>query len=134
MIAVLEKSREEIRREKTEQAKRRNFIQATAKFIEVSVDPFNIFDLPPVEESVRCPLGRSLSWRQKELLREKLKIDPDRIGAAHARQLLDEYFRRVNEHLATFGQMKMLRKFGVAVPMRFDEASRTLNRLLRKAS
>ena len=134
MIAVLEKSREEIRREKTEQAKRRNFIQATAKFIEVSVDPFNIFDLPPVEESARCPLGRSLSWRQKELLREKLKIDPDRIGAAHARQLLDEYFRRVNEHLATFGQMKMLRKFGVAVPMRFDEASRTLNRLLRKAS
>ena len=134
MIAVLEKSREEIRREKTEQAKRRNFIQATAKFIEVSVDPFNIFDLPPVEESARCPLGRSLSWRQKELLREKLKIDPDRIGAAHARQLLDEYFRRVNEHLATFGQMKMLRKFGVSVPMRFDEASRTLNRLLRKAS
>ena len=134
MVAELEKSRAEIKAAKAEEARRRKFIQATAKFIEVSVDPFNIFDLPPIEATANCTLGRSLSWRQKELLREKLKVDPEKIGLAQARQLLDEYFRRVNERLATFGQMKMLRKFGVSVPMHFDEASRTLNKLLRKAS
>ena len=134
MVAELEKSRAEIKAAKAEEARRRKFIQATAKFIEVSVDPFNIFDLPPIEATAKCTLGRSLSWRQKELLREKLKVDPEKIGLAQARQLLDEYFRRVNERLATFGQMKMLRKFGVSVPMHFDEASRTLNKLLRKAS
>ena len=132
MVAELEKSRAEIKAAKAEEARRRKFIQATAKFIEVSVDPFNIFDLPPIEATAKCTLGRSLSWRQKELLREKLKVDPEKIGLAQARQLLDEYFRRVNERLATFGQMKMLRKFGVSVPMHFDEASRTLNRLLRR--
>ena len=131
MVAELEKSRAEIKAAKAEEARRRKFIQATAKFIEVSVDPFNIFDLPPIEATAKCTLGRSLSWRQKELLREKLKVDPEKIGLAQARQLLDEYFRRVNERLATFGQMKMLRKFGVSVPMHFDEASRTLNKLLR---
>ena len=131
MVAELEKSRAEIKAAKAEEARRRKFIQATAKFIEVSVDPFNIFDLPPIEATAKCTLGRSLSWRQKELLREKLKVDPEKIGLAQARQLLDEYFRRVNAHLATFGQVKALRRFGIPVPMTFDEANRTLTKLFK---
>ena len=131
MVAELEKSRAEIKAAKAEEARRRKFIQATAKFIEVSVDPFNIFDLPPVEKSSACSLGQHLSWKQKELLREKLKVNPDNMSVLAGRQLLDEYFRRVNAHLATFGQVKALRRFGIPVPMTFDEANRTLTKLFK---
>lgn len=131
MIAEVEKARTEIKAAKEAEAKRRSFIQATARFVEVSVDPFNIFDLPPVEKSSGCPLGQHLSWKQKELLREKLKVNPDNMSVVAGRQLLDEYFRRVNAHLATFGQVKALRRFGIPVPMTFDEANRTLTKLFK---
>ena len=97
----------------------------------MSVDPFNIFDLPPVEKSSGCSLGQHLSWKQKELLRDKLKVNPDKMSVESGRQLLAEYFRRVNAHLATFGQVKALRRFGIPVPMTFDEANRTLTKLFK---
>ncbi len=131
MIDEIEKARAEVKSEKEAAAKRRSFIQATARFVEVSVDPFNIFDLPPVEKSSGCSLGQHLSWKQKELLREKLKVNPDNMSVVAGRQLLDEYFRRVNAHLATFGQVKALRRFGIPVPMTFDEANRTLTKLFK---
>ena len=131
MIAEVEKARTEIKAAKEAEAKRRSFIQATARFVEVSVDPFNIFDLPPIEKSSACSLGQHLSWKQKELLREKLKVNPDNMSVLAGRQLLDEYFRRVNAHLATFGQVKALRRFGIPVPMTFDEANRTLTKLFK---
>ena len=131
MIAEVEKARTEIKAAKEAEAKRRSFIQATARFVEVSVDPFNIFDLPPIEKSSACSLGQHLSWKQKELLREKLKVNPDNMSVVAGRQLLDEYFRRVNAHLATFGQVKALRRFGIPVPMTFDEANRTLTKLFK---
>ena len=131
MIAEVESARAEVKAEKEAAAKRRSFIQATARFVEVSVDPFNIFDLPPVEKSSGCSLGQHLSWKQKELLRDKLKVNPDKMSVESGRQLLDEYFRRVNAHLATFGQVKALRRFGIPVPMTFDEANRTLTRLFK---
>ena len=62
---------------------------------------------------------------------EKLKVNPDKMSVESGRQLLDEYFRRVNAHLATFGQVKALRRFGIPVPMTFDEANRTLTRLFK---
>ena len=131
MIAEVESARAEVKAEKEAAAKRRSFIQATARFVEVSVDPFNIFDLPPVEKSSGCSLGQHLSWKQKELLRDKLKVNPDKMSVESGRQLLDEYFRRVNAHLATFGQVKALRRFGIPVPMTFDEANRTLTKLFK---
>ena len=131
MIAEVEKARTEIKAAKEAAAKRRSFIQATARFVEVSIDPFNIFDLPPIEKTSKCTLGTHLSWRQKQLLRDKLKIDPEKLSVESGRQLLDEYFRRVNAKLATFGQVKALRKFGVPVPMTFDEANRTLTKLFK---
>ena len=131
MIAEVDKARTEIKAAKEAEAKRRSFIQATARFVEVSVDPFNIFDLPPIEKSSACSLGQHLSWKQKELLREKLKVNPDNMSVVAGRQLLDEYFRRVNAHLATFGQVKALRRFGIPVPMTFDEANRTLTKLFK---
>ena len=131
MIAEVEKARTEIKAAKEAAAKRRSFIQATARFVEVSIDPFNIFDLPPIEKTSKCTLGTHLSWRQKQLLRDKLKIDPEKLSVESVRQLLDEYFRRVNAKLATFGQVKALRKFGVPVPMTFDEANRTLTKLFK---
>ena len=131
MIDEIEKARAEVKSEKEAAVKRRSFIQATARFVEVSVDPFNIFDLPPVEKSSGCSLGQHLSWKQKELLREKLKVNPDNMSVVAGRQLLDEYFRRVNAHLATFGQVKALRRFGIPVPMTFDEANRTLTKLFK---
>ena len=127
----LRKARAEVLADRERAAKRREFIRVTAKYREFSVDPFDLFDLPPVEPPPKAGIDRRhLSYRQRELLRTRIKVNPDDLNYAEAKTLIDEYFRRVKAGLATMAQSRQLRKFGVCVPMSFEEASRTLNYLL----
>lgn len=130
----LERSREEIRREKAEAERRRNFVVAKAKYTLFDVNPFNVFQVLPLEDRPGTARASVLSPKQRQILRERMKINPDTISAAQGRQLIDEHFRRINRHLATYGQSKILHRYGLVAPMSFDEASRTINRLLHHAS
>ena len=124
---AMEEARAEIEARKAADAKRRAFIKAKAEFVTIEVDPLNIYDLPPVEER---PLdrGRHLSLRQEAILRERLKVEPAKVGYAKGKQMIDEMFRRMDAGLASLPQQKQLRRFGLVAPMRFAEASRALSR------
>ena len=124
---AIAEARKEIEERKAAEAKRRAFIQAKAQFVTIEVDPLNIYDLPPVEERP-SDRGRHLSLRQEAILRERLKVDPAKVGYAKGKQLIEEMFRRMNAGLATLPQQKQLRRFGLVAPMRFAEASRALSR------
>ena len=114
---------------KAREAKRREFIQASAKFVEIEVDPFNIYDLPPVERMAN-DRTRRLSLKQEMLLRTRLHVDPQQLGYARSNQLLQEFFRRANSGLASLPQSKLLKRFGIDVPLRSDEAKRIIDRCL----
>ena len=128
---AIAEARKEIEERKAAEAKRRAFIQAKAQFVTIEVDPLNIYDLPPVEERP-SDRGRRLSLRQEAILRERLKVDPVKVGYAKGKQLIEEMFRRMNAGLATLPQQKQLRRLGFPAPMRFAEASRALTRAFRK--
>ena len=131
MLEEIEKVKEEIKQRRFRDAQSRKFITATAKFTTFSVDPFDVFDLAA---SVRHPKSGidtyRLSFKQRALLRERIKVNPDSISPSEGKALIDEYFRRVTNKLATFAQTKLLRRHGIPVPMSFDEASRTISRLM----
>lgn len=126
----IESAREEIKARKEREAKRRAFIQATAKFVSIAVDPMNPFDLPPPEKNPRN-VGRRFSLKQEAVLR-RLKINPDTLDYAQGEAIIKENFRRMNEGLASLIQTKYLRQYNVPVAMPLDEARRTLTRLFKR--
>ena len=126
---AIAEARKEIAERKARDAKRREFIQASAKFVEIEVDPFNIYDLPPVERMAN-DRTRRLSLKQEMLLRTRLHVDPRQLGYARSNQLLQEFFRRANSGLASLPQSKLLKRFGIDVPLRSDEAKRIIDRCL----
>ena len=126
---AIAEARKEIAERKARDAKRREFIQASAKFVEIEVDPFNIYDLPPVERMAN-DRTRRLSLKQEMLLRTRLHVDPQQLGYARSNQLLQEFFRRANSGLASLPQSKLLKRFGIDVPLRSDEAKRIIDRCL----
>ena len=126
---AIAKARKEIEERKIREAKRREFIKASAKFVEIEVDPFNIYDLPPVERMAN-DRTRRLSLKQEMLLRTRLHVDPQQLGYARSNQLLQEFFRRANSGLASLPQSKLLKRFGIDVPLRSDEAKRIIDRCL----
>lgn len=130
VMEELAKTREQIKIAKAVEVAKRKFIKATAKYSTFSVDPFDVFDIERPTRQTRSPLdGHRLSYKQKQILREKIKVDPDKISFAEGRALIDEFFHRINLGLATFGQMRFLKKHGYFYPMKFDEASRIISRL-----
>lgn len=130
VMEELAETREQIKIAKAVEVAKRKFIKATAKYSTYSVDPFDIFDIDRPSKHLRSPLdGHRLSYKQKQILREKIKVDPDKVSFAEGRALIDEFFHRINLGLATFGQMRFLKKHGYFYPMKFDEASRIISRL-----
>ena len=131
MLEEIEKVKEEIRERRFRDAQSRKFITATAKFTTFSVDPFDVFDLAPNMRHPKSGIDTyRLSFKQRAIIRERIKVNPDSISPSEGKALIDEYFRRVTNKLATFAQTKLLRRHGIPVPMSFDEASRTISRLM----
>ena len=126
---AIAEARKEIEERKAREAKRREFIKASATYVQIDVDPFNVYDLPPVERLAN-DRTRRLSLKQEMLLRTRLGVDPQQLGYARSNQLLREFFRRANSGLASLPQARLLKRFGIEVPLRSDEAKRVLDRCL----
>lgn len=129
-LEELEKARVEIKERKLVDAARRAFIQISAKYSVTSVNPFDVMDLPPVDAQARKTNIIRLSWKQREILRTKLKVNPDTLTPSEGRALLDEYFRRIQSGLASFGQTRYLRRHGYPCPMSFAEAGAIITDLM----
>lgn len=88
---------------------RKNKLVAKVKYSATKVNPFDAFALSPVQDK-GWDKGKSLSEPQRLLLM-KQGIDPDKMGYAQGRQLLNELFRRWGNKLATFKQCNQIKRF-----------------------
>jgi len=129
----LVKAREEVKRNKEELRRQRSFIRITAKYRTQSVDPFNVFDLPPVDPATRSALDRrTATLKQRRIVREVIGIDPDKLRYSQIKNLLDTMFGRIERNMATLRQTRLLRRKGVYMPMSKREATETISRLMKK--
>ncbi len=116
---------ERLKRE-AEEAAKRAAIKAKAIYTKSTVNPFSVFHLDVAREMAISDRfgGRPPSEKQLACLeRAKIPIPPG-CTAQLASKLIGTMIKRREEHLATFGQLKTLQKYGVNdVNIRFDTAS-----------
>jgi superfamily II DNA or RNA helicase len=126
MTEALDEEEEKIRKErearKLAEEARRARLTVKAKYSVQAVDPFDVLQLQPVK-SRGWDSGKVLSEKCRRILQERMGIDPDSVSYAEGMQLVREQLRRWQDGLCSFGQAKVLRKFGYdASNIKFDEA------------
>ena len=127
MAEALKKAQAEIEARKRAEEAKRLALKAKAQFTTSKVNPFDVLDISPAIER-GWHKGKTLSEKQAALLM-KNGINPEGLPYVQAKQVLDEMFRRWGNGLATFGQAKVLKKNGIHVPLRREEASRMIDRI-----
>lgn len=134
MNEELEEAEKEIRRQeeikRRQEESRKSRLVAKVKYNAKRIDPFNAFDLEPHRER-GWDIGKALSLKQRAVLL-KIGIDPDNMPYAHARQILNEQFRRWKNKLCTLKQANVLKKFGYQTKeMLMKDASKLLDDLAK---
>jgi superfamily II DNA or RNA helicase len=137
MDEELRECEEELYRQKLEKeerqrqlAARKSYLVAKVKYQAQRIDPFRAFGLMPARER-GWDIGKELSLKQRAVLL-KIGINPDTMPYAHARQVLNEQFRRWKNKLCTLKQANVLSKFGYnAKDMLMQDASKLLDELAR---
>ncbi len=115
----------EIEERRRRDAARKAKVVAKASFSKSTVNPFDILDLNPVKER-SWDKGKVLSERQRSMLL-KMGINPDTMPFAQGRQVLAEVFRRINAQECTFGQAKVLKRYGLDTKVSKTQASQWLD-------
>lgn len=128
MTQELEQVKQEVEERKRRDAARRAGLQARAEFLLTKIDPFDQWDITPVKER-GWDRGRRFTDKQAQVLRERVGVDPEAIPYGQGKQLLDEYFRRVDGHYASLKQQILLKKHGFSMPLRMDTAGRMISRM-----
>lgn len=128
MTEELAKVKAEVEARKRREAATRAALQARAEYLISKIDPFSQWDITPVQER-GWDRHRHFSPKQAQVLRERVGVDPDKIPYGQGKQLLDEYFRRIEGHYATIKQQALLRKRGFTMPLRMDMAGRMIGRM-----
>ena len=75
---------------------------------------------------------RHFSPKQSQVLLERIGVDPEKIPYGQGKQLLDEYFRRLQGGLASLKQSVLLKKHGFSMPLRHDMAGRMIGRMAER--
>ena len=128
MAAELEKVKAEIAERKKREAATRARLQARANFLVTKIDPFDQWDLTPVQER-GWDRHRHFSPKQSQVLLERIGVDPEKIPYGQGKQLLDEYFRRLQGGMASLKQAALLKRSGFRMPLRHDMAGRMIGRM-----
>ncbi len=109
---------------------RRNVILAKAKWSSRVVNPFDVFELAPHRER-GWEQGKRPTDRMLRVL-EKAKISGiDELTRAEAGRLVGELVRRWNNHLCSYAQAKLLRKFGESPECTMKEASAKIDAIAK---
>lgn len=124
----LERVRKEMAERKRREAAKRAHLRARAQFLVTKIDPFDQWDLTPVAER-GWDRGRKFSPKQSQVLLDRIGVDPAKIPYSQGKQLLDEYFRRIQCGLASLKQAALLKKRGFSMPLRHDMAGRMISRM-----
>lgn len=124
----LEKVRAEVAERKKREAAGRAKLLARAQFLVTKIDPFDQWDLTPVQER-GWDRNRHFSPKQSQVLLERIGVNPEKIPYGQGKQLLDEYFRRIQQGMASLKQVNLLRRQGFTMPLRHDMAGRMIGRM-----
>ena len=128
MTEELAKVKAEVEERKRREAATRAGLQARAEFLVTKIDPFSQWDITPVQER-GWDRGKKFSPKQSQVLLEKIGVDPEKIPYGQGKQLLDEYFRRIQGGYASLKQAALLKKRGFTMPLRHDQAGRMIGRM-----
>ena len=131
MAEELEKVKAEIAERKKREAATRAGLQARAQFLVTKIDPFNEWDLSPVQER-GWDRGRHFTPKQSQVLLERIGVNPEKIPYGQGKQLLDEYFRRLQGGYASLKQATLLKRRGFSMPLRHDMAGRMIGRMAER--
>lgn len=131
MTEELAKVKAEVAERKRRDAATRAGLKARAEFLVTKIDPFDQWDITPAQER---GWDRRLKFtpRQSQILLERVGVDPEKIPYGQGKQLLDEYFRRLQSGMASLKQSALLRKRGFSMPLRHDMASRMIGRMAER--
>jgi hypothetical protein len=119
-----EKRIEERKKREQEEIAKKEKLKAKAKFTSSKVNPFDIFQVKPVE-----PRGwdraKSISKKMKDMLEASGVKNVNELGYAKAKQLCGVIIDRWNRKLCSLGQARLLTKFGYenVSEMKFADAS-----------
>ena len=127
MADALKKEQEKADERRRAEAARRAALKSRAAFMLTDIDPFNEWDLTPAKER-GWDRHKRFTDKQKMVLMQRIGVDADTIPYGQGKQLLDEYFRRLQNGYASLKQTKCLKRWGVRAPVRFDEAKRMIDR------
>lgn len=133
MKEVLEDEEERLAEKKKrelEEAARKARLVAKASFKSQKVDPFNLLELKPVV-SRGWDKGKVLKDGSKKIIRSVFGLDPTNMEYARGMELVREFFRRKESGECTFGQAKILKKYGYDVHMKFDAAKTTIDAIAK---
>ena len=126
MDEALKEEEEAIRREqKLIEEGRRAKLVAKAQYSMQRVDPFDVFQIEPVQPR-GWDAGKTLTEKQRNII-TKAGIDPDTLPYSQAKQLIGEIMNRWDNHLATFKQAKWLKSHGYSPNMPITEASKVMD-------
>ena len=128
MAEELAKVKVEVEARKRREAATRASLQARAKFLVTKIDPFDQWDLTPVQER-GWDRHRHFSPKQAQVLLERIGVDPEKIPYGQGKQLLDEYFRRLQGGYASLKQAALLKRSGFHMPLRHEQAGRMIGRI-----
>lgn len=127
MAEALKKEQEKADERRRAEAAKRAALKSRAAFMLTDIDPFNEWDLTPAKER-GWDRARHFTEKQKMVLMQRIGVNADTIPYAQGKQLLDEYFRRLQGGYASLKQTRCLKRWGVRAPVRFDEARRMIDR------
>ena len=131
MTEELAKVKAEIAERKKREAASRAKLQARAEFLVTKIDPFDQWDLTPVQER-GWDRHRHFSPKQAQILLDRIGVDPEKIPYGQGKQLLDEYFRRLQGGMASLKQSVLLKRHGFSMPLRHDMAGRMIGRMAER--
>lgn len=110
-----------------EQEKKKRIV-ANAKYHAQSMDPFDIFDITPPREP-GWHKGRKPSEKMIAML-DRAGIPTKELSHVQAKKLIGELFKRREQNLCTFKQVKIIRRYGIdAANWKFQEASDYITKL-----
>ena len=120
----------EIEERKRREAARRARVVGRASFSSRYINPFELLQLEPTRTR-GWDRGKSLSEKERALLLRN-GVNPNEMPYGQARQILNEFFKRLNRGMATFKQCAILQKHGYAIKnVTFAEANQIISALAK---
>jgi hypothetical protein len=125
LLEITEGELEIQRQKRLEEEARKARVVARVSWKSAAVDPFSVLSLRPAKPR-GWDSGKTLSEKQRGVLK-KAGINPDGIPYAQGKQLVTEIISRWQGDICSFGQAKILKRYGYPTNLTFSQARATID-------